>query len=166
MRYATRTLSIGVTALLIVGGGVAATRATSAAGTQASCNVQGVWKMTKGTVNGQPVTTITEVKVVTKDHFMWVQQENGRDTLPLRTFRDTTRKFSDAGGYGTYRLSGNNYVERIELFPDPSFIGKEWPATCQTTKDQWTHTYISPDRTDSTGRMRRDTVVEYLTRVE
>src|SRR5689334_5649986 len=49
---------------------------------------------------------------------------------------------------------------------DPSFIGKELPATSHTTRTQWIHSYISPDRTDSTGRTRRDTVVEYLTRVE
>jgi len=98
MRYGTRTLSIGVATLVVGGGGLAATHATSPGVTPASCNVQGVWKMTRGTVNGQPVTTISEVKVVTKDHFMWVQQENGRDTLPLRTFRDTTRKYNDAGG--------------------------------------------------------------------
>ena len=97
---------------------------------------------------------------------MWVQQENRRDTLRLRTFRDTTRVYNDAGGYGTYRLSGNNYIERIEVFPDPTFIGKEWPATCHATRNQWTHSYISPERPDSTGRMRRDTVVEVLRRVE
>ena len=155
-----------VIALVVAGGGFAATHANARGGTAASCNVRGVWKETRATMNGQPVTTISEVKVVTKQHFMWVDQENRRDTLPLRSFSDTTRVYNDAGGYGTYRLSGNNYIERIEFFPDPSFIGKEWPATCRTTRNQWIHSYISPERADSTGRMRRDTVVEYFTRVE
>ena len=97
---------------------------------------------------------------------MWVDQELRRDTLPLRTARDTTRVYGDAGGYGTYRLSGNNYIERVEAFPDPTFIGKEWPATCHTTRNQWIHSYVSPERADSTGRMRRDTVVEVFARVE
>ena len=161
-----RTNPLIVVAVVIGGGGFAARHANAPGAPTASCNVRGVWRATRATVNGRPVTTITEVKVVTKDHFMWVQQENRRDTLPLKTFRDTTRVYSDAGGYGTYKLSGNKYVERIELFPDPSFVGKEWPATCHTTRNEWIHSYISPDRTDSTGRTRRDTVVEYMARVE
>lgn len=154
-----------VIALVVAGGGFAATHANDR-GAAASCNVRGVWRTERVTMNGKPYTAAQEVKVVTKNHFMWVDQETRRDTLPLKTFRDSTRAFSDAGGYGTYRLSGNNYVERIEFFPDPSFIGKEWPATCRTTRNQWIHSFISPERADSTGRMRRDTVVEYFARVE
>ena len=161
-----RTSPFVVLALVIGSGVSVATHAHARGAASASCSVQGVWRGTRATVNGQPVTTITEIKVVTKDHFMWVQQENRRDTLPLTSFRDTARVYRDAGGYGTYHLSGNNYVERIEVFPDPTFIGKEWAATCRTTRDQWIHSYISPDRRDSTGRMRRDTVVEYFARVE
>lgn len=161
-----KTNPLFVIALVVAGGGFAATHANARGETAAACNVRGVWRATRATVNGQPVTTIMEVKAVTKDHFMWVQQENRRDTLPLRTSSDSARVFNDAGGYGTYRLSGNNYIERIEAFPDPTFIGKEWPATCRTTRNQWVHSYISPDRTDSTGRTRRDTVVEYFTRIE
>jgi hypothetical protein len=63
-------------------------------------------------------------------------------------------------------LSGNNYVERIDIFPDPTYIGKEWPATCQTNGNQWIHSWISPEYKDSTGRSRRDTVAEYFKRVE
>ena len=155
-----------VIALVVAGGGFAATHANDRGATAATCNVRGVWRGTRVTMNGRPITAITEVKVVTKNHFMWVQDEARRDTLPLRTFRDTVRVFNNAGGYGTYRLSGNNYIERIDQFPDPTFIGKEWPATCRTTRNQWIHSYISPERTDSTGRTRRDTVVEYYTRVE
>ena len=161
-----RTNPLFVVALIVAGGGFAATHSSDRDAAAASCNVRGVWRMTSGTLNGRPVTTQTEVKVVTKNHFMWVDQENRRDTLPLRTFRDTVRVFNNAGGYGTYRLSGNNYIERIDVFPDPTFLGREWPATCHTTRNQWIHSYISPERTDSTGRTRRDTVVEYFTRVE
>ncbi|MFL5483674.1 MAG: hypothetical protein ACJ8AK_15940 [Gemmatimonadaceae bacterium] len=161
-----KTNPLIVLALVVGGGGLAATHSNTRAASAASCNVQGVWQAERVTVNGQPYTAAMEVKIVTKNHFMWVQQENRRDTLPLRTFQDTARVFNDAGGYGTYRLSGNNYIERIEAFPDPTFIGKEWPATCKTTRTQWTHSYISPERTDANGRTRRDTVVEVLRRVE
>ena len=155
-----------IVALVIAGGGIAAANSSARAVSAASCNVRGVWRTTRATVNGRPITNVTEVKVVTRNHFMWVDEENRRDTLPLRTYRDTVRVFNNAGGYGTYRLAGNKYIERIESFPDPSFIGKEWPATCHTTRNEWIHSYISPERTDSTGRVRRDTVFEYFTRVE
>lgn len=161
-----RTNPLIVVAVVVATGGFAATHANARPAPAASCNVRGVWRATRATLNGRPITTISEEKVVTKSHFMWVQDENRRDTLPLRTFRDTVRVFNNAGGYGTYRLSGNNYIERIEAFPDPTFLGKEWPATCRTTRNEWIHSYISPERTDSTGRTRRDTVVEYFTRVE
>jgi hypothetical protein len=161
-----KTTPLIILALIVGGGSPAATHSNTRAATAASCNVRGVWQSERVTVNGRPFTAGMEVKVVTKDHFMWVQQENRRDTLPLKTFQDTARVYNDAGGYGTYRLSGNNYIERIEAFPDPAFIGKEWPATCHTTRAQWTHSYVSPERTDSTGRMRRDTVVEVFRRVE
>lgn len=136
--------------------------------TAASCNVQGVWKQYKIIVNGKADSSGAgqEVKLVTKSHFAWIQQESRRDTLPLKTFRDSVRVFSDAGGYGTYSLSGSNYTERIEMFPDPTYIGKDWPATCQTTANQWIHRWISPEYKDSTGRSRRDTVAEYLRRIE
>jgi hypothetical protein len=107
-----------------------------------------------------------EVKVMTKNHFVWVSQETRRDTLPLKTFRDSVRVFSDGGGYGTYTVSGSNLTEHIEMFPDPNYIGKDWPATCQTTGNQWIHSWISPEYKDSTGRSRRDTVAEYYRRTE
>jgi hypothetical protein len=136
--------------------------------TAASCNVQGVWKQYKIVVNGKADSSDTgqEVKLVTKTHFAWIQQESRRDTLPLKTFRDSVRVMTDGGGYGTYSLSGSNYTEHIEMFPDPTYLGKDWPATCQTTGSQWIHSWLSPEYKDSTGQNRRDTVTEYLRRIE
>jgi hypothetical protein len=153
-------------ALVILGGGFAATYSKARGATAAPCDVRGVWQTDRVTTNGKPSNGVAEVKVVTKDHFMWVQQENRRDTLPLKTFRDTARVYNDAGGYGTYRISGNNYIEHLDLFPDPTYVGKDWPATCQTTRNQWIHSWISPEYKDSTGVTRRDTVTEYYRRVE
>lgn len=134
----------------------------------ATCNVQGVWKAYKVITNGKADSSGAgqEVKVMTKNHFVWVSQESRRDTLPLKTFRDSVRVYSDGGGYGTYTVSGSNLTEHIEMFPDPSYIGKDWPATCQTTDNHWIHSWISPEYKDSTGRSRRDTVAEYYRRVE
>ena len=165
-RGVMKASSLVVVGLIVAGAGLAAPGGNARGAAAATCNVRGVWRTTRATVNGRPVSGVTEAKVVTKNHFMWVDDENRRDTLALRTYRDTVRVFNNAGGYGTYKLSGNNYIERIEQFPDPSFIGKEWPATCRTTRNEWIHSYISPERTDSAGRTRRDTVVEYLERVE
>lgn len=156
---------LGGIALVIVGGGIAATR--SVRHEAANCNVQGVWRTQKVVTNGKTdSTSVVEVKLVTKNHFAWVAQENRRDTLPLKTLRDTARVLNDAGGYGTYRVNGNQYVERIEVFPDPSWLGKEWPATCQVSGNQWIHSWIGPEYKDSTGATRRDTVAEYYRRVE
>ncbi|HET9637016.1 MAG TPA: hypothetical protein VFP26_13900 [Gemmatimonadaceae bacterium] len=157
----------GAIALVIVGGGMAASFNFRSTPAEASCNVQGVWRTEKVVTNGRvDSTSAVEIKIATKNHFAWVSQENRRDTLPLKTFRDSVRVYSDGGGYGTYRVSGNQYVERIELFPNPDYVGKEWPATCQTTGNSWIHSWISPEYKDSTGRTRRDTVAEYYRRVE
>lgn len=154
-------------ALIIMGGGLAATRDAHRTLPAASCNVEGVWRAQKVVTNGRADSTSgVEVKVMTKKHFAWVSQENRRDTLPLRTFRDSVRAFSDGGGFGTYTVSGNNVIEHIELFPDPTYIGKDWPSKCQVTGNQWIHSWIGPEYKDSTGRSRRDTVAEYYRRVE
>jgi hypothetical protein len=157
---------IGVT-LVLLGGGFAATRGSPRGVAAAACNVQGVWRIQKVVSNGKTdSTSATQIKIETKNHFAWVGQENRRDTLPLKTYRDSARVYNDGGGYGTYTVSGSNYTEHIEIFGDPSYLGKDWPATCHTTANQWVHTWISPEYQDSTGRSRRDTVAEYYQRVE
>ena len=132
----------------------------------ANCDVQGVWRRQRVVVNGKSDSTSgEEVKLMTKSHFMWVSQEARRDTLPLETYRDTVRAFTNSGGYGTYAVNGSDLTERIELFPD-LYAPKDWPATCRVVNGQWIHSYITPDYRDSTGRVRRDTVAEYYRRVE
>jgi len=103
---------------------------------------------------------------MTKNHFMWVSQEARRDTLPLKTYRDSVRYYSDAGGYGTYTVNGSNLTEHIELFADPTWIGKDWKATCRIDGGQWVHTWISEPYKDSAGVSRRDTAVETYRREE
>lgn len=162
----TRNL-LGGMALVIAGGGFAAAHNTHRAPPEAACNVQGVWRAQKVVTNGRTDSTSgVEIKVMTKNHFVWVSQENRRDTLPLKTYRDTVRVFSDGGGYGTYSVSGDNLTEHIELFPNPTYIGKDWPAKCQVSGNQWIHSWISPEYQDSVGRSMHDTVVEYYRRVE
>jgi hypothetical protein len=118
-------------------------------------------------VNGKSDSTGgEEIKLMTKRHFMWVSQEARRDTLPLKTYRDSVRARTNGGGYGTYTVDGSNLTEHIELFPDPTYAGKDWPATCRIVRGQWIHSFITPAYKDSTGRSRRDTVSEYYRREE
>lgn len=162
----TRTLLAGVI-LLGVSGSLAATHESPGGSSQASCRVQGVWKLERMVTNGKAdSTSIQHRKIMTKRHFMWTSQESRRDTLPLRTYRDSVRYFSDNGGFGTYRVSGSTLTERIEIFPLPIWIGRDFRATCRTTAKEWFHGYLSDPYTDSTGRSRRDTVMEVFSRVE
>ena len=132
------------------------------------CRVQGVWEMEAMTNNGKdlPLNGVKQIKIVTPRHFMWVGQDARRDTLPLKTAADTLRRNSIGGGAGTYSATGNAYVEQIEVFNDPSWLGKPWKATCRVQGDRWYHSYPFPQ--DSTG-VPRDSIahiVEVWRRVE
>lgn len=117
----------------------------------AGCRVQGVWELESVTNNGkdQPLNGFRQMKVVTQHHFMWIGQAPRRDTLPLKTEADTLRRNSIGGGAGTYSATGNSYVEQVELFNDPTFVGKPWNATCRMQGGRWYHSFAFPQ--DSTG---------------
>lgn len=162
----TRILLAGVI-LLGTSGSLAATRENADGSAQAACRVQGVWKLERVVTNGKTDSTSTQQrKIMTKRHFMFAGQESRRDTLPLKTYRDSVRYFSDYGGFGTYKVSGSNLTETIEIFPDPTWKGRDFRATCRTTANQWFHGFLSEFYTDSTGRSRRDTTMEIYSRVE
>ena len=162
----TRNMLAAVT-LLTISGSVAATHGNGSSSAPPECRVQGVWRMERVATNGKADSTSgQERKIMTRNHFMWVQQESRRDTLPLKTYRDSVRAFNDAGGYGTYTVSGSTVTEHIELFPIPSWIGRDFKATCRTDSNHWVHTWYSDVYKDSTGRSRRDTTVEYYRRDE
>ena len=163
----TRNL-LAVAALLTISGAVAATNRNSSGSAPPACRIQGVWRAERVVTNGRVDSTSgAERKIMTKNHFMWVQQESRRDTLPLKTFRDSVRVNSDAGGYGTYTVSGSTVTEHIEVFPIASWIGRDFKATCSTPdRNHWLHTWYSDLYNDSTGHSRRDTTVEHFVRVE
>ena len=137
-------------------------------GHEAACAVRGVWELVSVTNNGkdQPLNGLKQLKIVTQSHWMWVGEAARRDTLPLKTEADTLRKYGIGGGAGTYTATGNSYVERIEIFNDPDWIGKSWKATCHLQGNLWHHTFPFPQ--DSTG-VPRDSIghfVETWRRVE
>jgi len=136
----------------------------SASAATASCSVVGTWELTGVTVDGKAIASPGQQrKIVTAGHFMWINQATRRDTLPLKTLVDTLMAYRVGGGSGTYRLVGDSYVEHIDYFVDPAFIGKDWKATCRTDKNHWVHSYTTQP---SAAGVAGQAVVEDWRRVE
>jgi hypothetical protein len=131
--------------------------AAPAPGHEAACPLRGVWELTAVSNNGkdQPRNGAKQWKIVTQSHWMWVSADARRDTLPLKTEADTLRRFLIGGGAGTYTASGDSYVEQIEIFNDPAWLGKPWKSTCHVVGNLWHQSYPFPQ--DSTG-VSRDSI--------
>ena len=99
----------------------------------AGCPVRGVWELVSVSQNGkdQPLAGYRGMKVLTDRHFMFVGQAAKRDTLPLKTEMDTLRAYQLSGGAGTYTTRGTTYIEHIDIFVIPSWIGTSFRATCR-----------------------------------
>ena len=135
--------SMAASLLLVAALGLASQSSATAA--TVSCSVVGTWELTGITVNGKAIASPGQQrKIVTAGHFMWLNQATRRDTLPLKTLVDTLMAYRVGGGSGTYLLKGDSYVEHIDYFVDPAFIGKDWKATCRTEKNHWVHSYTQP----------------------
>ena len=115
---------------------------SSAIAATASCSVVGTWELMRITVDGKAdASRGQQRKIVTAGHFMWINQATRRDTLPLKTRVDSLMYNRVGGGSGTYTLKGDSYVEHIDYFANPAFLGKDWKATCRTDKNHWVHSY-------------------------
>jgi len=128
---------------------------------QAACPVRGVWELMSVSSNGkdQPLNGLKQLKIVTQRYWMWVGADAKRDTLPLKSEADSVRRFLIGGGAGTYTATGNSYVEHIEVFNDPTWIGKSWNATCHMAGNLWHHSFPLPQ--DSTG-VARDSIAHIV----
>ena len=137
----SRALYSAAASVLLVGA-IGLVSHSPAIAAHASCSVVGTWELTGVTVDGkaQPATG-QQRKIVTGRHFMWLWQADRRDTLPLKTRADSLLVYRVAGGSGTYTLDGDSYVEHIDYFVDPAYLGKDWKATCRTENDHWVHSY-------------------------
>jgi hypothetical protein len=115
----------------------------------AGCQVRGVWELVSVSQNGkdQPLAGYRGMKVLTDRHFMFVGQPAGRDTLPLKTEMDTLRAYQISGGAGTYTTSGTTYVEHLDLFVIPSWVGTSFRATCRIEGALWYHSFTDPNDT-------------------
>jgi hypothetical protein len=107
------------------------------------CQVQGVWQLESSNWGGtqQPMTGARGRKMVTKNHFMFINADAKRDTITLRTAADSLRGQQIIGGFGTYTVKGDTYTEHLELFFAPTWEGRDVPAKCETAGDRWTHTW-------------------------
>ena len=123
--------------------------ATNAVHPGANCQVRGVWELVSVSQNGkdQPLAGYRGMKVLTDRHFMFVGQAARRDTLPLKTEMDTLRAYQLSGGAGTYTTSGTTYIEHIDFFIIPSWIGTSFRATCRIEGRLWYHTFTEPNDT-------------------
>ena len=133
----------------------------------AGCRVHGVWELVSVTTDGKEevVRGWKQLKLVTDRHFVWISEGLRRDTLPLKTELDSLRAYIIGGGAGTYTATGNRYIEQIDYFNDPSWIGKSWNASCRIEGDRWYHSFTNPnDSTKATGPVGH--VTELWRRVE
>jgi hypothetical protein len=132
----------GMSASVLVVAALGLASPSSASAATANCSVVGTWELTGITVDGKAIASRGQQrKIVTAGHFMWINQATRRDTLPLKTPMDSVAHYRVDAGSGTYTLAGNSYVEHIDYFGDPAFLGKDWKATCRTEKNHWVHSY-------------------------
>ena len=143
------------------------TRASNASRPEAACQVRGVWDLVSVSQDGkdQPLAGYREMKVLTARRFMWIGHAAKRDTLPLKTELDTLRAYQISGGAGTYTTSGATYIEHLDLFMIPSWIGTSFKATCRIEGGRWYHSWTLPnDTTGAPGPYQH--IVEVWRRVE
>jgi len=123
--------------------------ATNAVHPGANCQVRGVWELVSVSQNGkdQPLAGYRGMKVLTDRHFMFVGHAAKRDTLPLKSEMDTLRAYQMSGGAGTYTTSGTTYIEHIDIFVVPSWIGTSFRARCRIEGGLWYHSFTDPNDT-------------------
>ena len=116
---------------------------------EAGCQVRGVWELVSVSQNGkdQPLAGYRGMKVLTDRHFMFVGQAARRDTLPLKSATDTLRAYQISSGAGTYSTSGTTYIEHLDLFVIPSWVGTAFKATCRIEGGLWYHSFTDPNDT-------------------
>lgn len=153
-------------ALALAGVSTIATVGITSARPAAPCNVIGTWELVSVSSEGGTNTGLDERKIVTRRHFMWIAQDSHRDTLPHATAIDSLRINRVDGGSGTWTLSGNSYVEHIDMFSDPSWVKTDFKATCKTTAKRWTHSYMAPAPANSIHAGQKVQVVEEWRRIE
>lgn len=105
------------------------------------------------------------MKIITKEHFIFVGEEPGR-IKEMKNAADslTTFRKMESGG-GTYTLKGTTYTETYNFFWDPAYVGLSISWTCRTQGDKLYQTGPFPIFRD--GRKVRDmSISEVWRRIE
>jgi hypothetical protein len=102
--------------------------------------VQGTWSLESVAVNGVPDDPQggpwVETKVIGKAHFAWVAQQGG--SMPLASTADSLADYrTRAFGGGAYRIADSRYVERLDYFYDPRYLGREVAISCPSGAAVW-----------------------------
>ena len=112
----------------------------------------GVWKkvsekplLEDGTIIKEP-DQWNMIKIITDKYFMFAEQSQERLKLN-KNFTD--KEFHNSllsffGGAGTYTFDGINYIEKIEIFLNPNYIGVSIPYKCEFKNGLMIHTGIFP----------------------
>lgn len=130
------------------------------------CAVRGAWALESASVDGKPAPMgkRRQDKIVTASHYAWTSQEPGPRVL--RTVADSLVAYrSSAFGSGTYRVTDSTYMERLDVFYDPSYVGRELAAACRIAGDRWYHSFSWPEL-ENGRETRRAKVVEVWRRTE
>ena len=88
------------------------------------------------------------MKVITKNHFVFVEQAPKRAQFRERgtdaEWLGASKTFF-AGG-GTYTFDGRTYTEHITHFLNPNYVGREIPFQCELSGDMWIQSGTFPVR--------------------
>jgi hypothetical protein len=102
--------------------------------------LEGAWELVSQKVDGKDHPFAgRQIKLLSKSHYMWVRQDKKTlmGLLAKNTVRDSLRAYQDTYGAGTYKVSGNTYLETTEFFYEPSYIGTSVHFTFKFDGPRW-----------------------------
>jgi hypothetical protein len=125
---------------------------------QKSVKLEGTWQLVSQTENGMdhPIEG-RHIKLLTKSHYSWARQDKKHlvDLLSKETQHDSITAYHDAYAAGTYKVSGDKYIETAEFFYAPEYIGKPVEFKFKLEGDRW---YISGHFSHYNGDKKIDEV--------
>jgi hypothetical protein len=137
-----RFLGLGIAALgsvVLVACAPDVEEAPSDSVTASACPVEGAWEVESVAVDGaaEPLGDRRQIKLLTGTRFAFVSQSPGPEGLS--TVADSLAAYRTGFfGGGVYRVEGSTYVETVEFFGDPRYVGVEIRFTCRVEGDLWT----------------------------
>ncbi len=115
-------------------------------------SIAGVWELVS-TQPPLPDGTIVSgedewqmMKIVTKSHFMFVEQEPDRPKFKTGGGDEELLAAAKGffGGYGTYTFDGTTYTEHIKIFLNPNYVDTTITYSCRFQDGLWIQTGLFP----------------------